>query len=206
MKLHNLLDDIFGSKSKIRILRLLFRYPQREFTEREIAKHIDMSQNTVNLALVDLSTTNILSYKKIGRANVYILNKNSILIPYLDKIFENEKKIRNAMIQRIKKATNTFISSILFGSFANNTENSGSDLDLLIVVKNKTNAKADLERLEHEILRLYGIPLEIVLLTPRELINKWNSPYMKQARKNNLVINGKTLGELYGVINKDKAP
>lgn len=202
MKLHNLLDDIFGSKSKVRILRLMFRFPQREFTEREIAKNILMSQNTVNLALVELRKTNILSYRKIGRANVYILNKNSALIPYLSKMFENEKKIRKDMIQRIKRTTSSYISCILFGSFANKKENFESDLDLLVIVKDKRKVKEELKSLEDKILRLYGIPLEIVLLTPRELINKWNSPYMRQARKNNVVICGKTLEELYGIKSK----
>jgi predicted nucleotidyltransferase len=205
MKLHHFLDDIFGSKSKIRILRLMFRYPQREFTEREMAKHIGMSQNTVNLALTDLRKTNIMSYRRIGKANVYTLNRNSVMIPYISQIYRNEKKVREDMIHRIKKATNTYISCILFGSFANNSENFESDLDLLIVVKEKRKVRDDLGRLEDEFLKLYGTPLEIVLLTPRELINKWNSSYMKEARKNNVVINGKTLEELYGEGHKNKA-
>ena len=205
MKLHHFLDDILGSKSKIRILRLIFEYPQREFTEREIAKHIGMSQNTVNLALTDLRKTNIMSYRKIGRANVYTLNKNSALIPYISQLFQNERKIRKDMIQRIKKATNTYISCILFGSFADNTENYESDLDLLIIVREKRKVKADLGRLEGEFLRLYSISLEIVLLTPRELINKWNLPYMRQIRTKNVVISGKTLEELYGEGQKNKA-
>ena len=183
MKLHHLLDDIFGSKSKIRILRLMFRYPQREFTEREMAKQIEMSQNTVNLALTDLRKTNIMSFRKIGRANVYIINKNSVLIPYFTQIFKDEGDLRKDLILRIKRATSSYVSCFLFGSFANNAETFESDLDLIIVVKEKRKVEEDLKRLEDDILRSYGILLEIVLLTPMDLINKWNSPYLKQARK-----------------------
>lgn len=203
MKLHHIMDDLFGSKSKVRILRLLFRYPEREFTEREIARQIEMSQNTVNKALTDLKKTNALSFRKIGRANAYNLNKNSVLFPFLQNIFLGESKLRKDLIKRIKVATGSFISCILFGSFTRNTESYDSDLDLLVIVKDKRKVKADLEQLENDLLRLYNIPISVVSLTPKEFINKWNSPYMKEARRNNVVISGKSLEELYGEINKN---
>lgn len=198
MKLHHMTDDLFGSKSKVRILRLLSRFPEKEFTEREMARSIGMSQNTVNIALRDLKKTNALLYRRIGRANVYLVNKNSALFPFLQNIFEGERKIREGMIKQIKTATRPFVSCILFGSFANETEAHDSDLDLLVITKDKKNVKPILDELEDNLLRQYGIPLSVVLLTPRELVNKWKAPYMREARKNHVLINGKPLGEIYG--------
>jgi predicted nucleotidyltransferase len=203
MKLHHLLDDIFGSKSKVKILRLMFRYQEREFTEREIARHISMSQNTVNKALADLTKTNALSFRKIGRANAYIVNKNSVLFPFLQNIFKSERRIREDLIKRLKEATGHFTSCILFGSFAQSAESYDSDLDLLVIAKDKRKAKYRLDKLEDDLLRKYNISISIVLLTPRELLNKWNTPYMKEARKTNVVISGKSLGELYGESSKN---
>jgi predicted nucleotidyltransferase len=203
MKLHHILDDIFGSKSKVRILRLLSTYPEREFTEREIARHIDMSQNTVNKSLIDLKSTNALSYRGIGRANVYIINENSVLFPFLQDIFKDESRIREEVIKKLKNATKPFVSCIIFGSFAKGIERYDSDLDLIVITKNKTKAKQALDKLGEELLKKYGIYLSLVLLTPRELINKWDAPYMREARKSHLVIRGKTLGELYGKRNKN---
>lgn len=203
MKLHHSLDDIFGSKSKVRVLRLLFRYPEREFTEREIAKMIGMSQNTVNITLAELRKTNILTFRRIGRANTYLVNRKSVLFPFLENIFEGEKNIKNDMIKKLKSATRPFLSCILFGSFAQDTEDHGSDLDLIIIVKDKIKAQVTLEKLKEDMLRDYNIPVSIVLLTPKELINKWNTPYMKDARKNHVIIKGKPLEELYGENNKD---
>jgi predicted nucleotidyltransferase len=191
-------DDLLGSKSKVRILRLLTRFPEREFTEREIAAIIGMSHNTVNIALRDLRKTNALSFRRIGRANVYLVNKNSALFPFLQNFFESEKNIRVEMVKLIKTATKPFISCILFGSFANETEAKGSDLDLLVITKDKKKAKTTRDKLESTLLKLYSIPLSVVLLTPRELVNKWNAPYMREARKNHLLINGRPLGEIYG--------
>ena len=198
MKLHHLLDDVFGSKSKVRILRLLFRYHEREFTEREIARQIGMSQNTVNIALADLMKTNAMSFRKIGRANAYMVNKNSVLFPFLQNVFKSESKLRKDLIKILQLATRSFISCILFGSFAQNAESYDSDLDLLVIVEDKRRAKADLEKLESDLLMRYNIPISIVSLTPKELINKWDAPYIKEARRNNIVISGKSLEELYG--------
>jgi len=198
MKLHHLADDLFGSRSKVRILRLLTKLPEREFTEREIAKSIGMSHNTVNIALRDLRKINVLAYRRIGRANVYVINKDSTLFLFLKKFFEDEKKIREEMLKQIKTATKQFLSTILFGSFANETETHNSDLDLLIIVKDNKKTKPVLDELENTLLKQYGFPLSVVLLTPRELINKWNAPYMREARNNHVLINGKPLGEVYG--------
>lgn len=203
MKLHHILDDIFGSKSKVKILRLVFRYQEREFTEREIARHISMSQNTVNKTLADLTKTNALSFRKIGRANAYIVNKNSVLFPFLQNIFKGERRIREDLIKRLKEATGSFTSCILFGSFAQNAESYDSDLDLLVIAKDKRKAKYRLDKLESDLLRKYNISISIVLLTPRELLNKWNAPYMKEARKINVVISGRSLEELYGESSKN---
>jgi DNA-binding transcriptional ArsR family regulator len=206
MKLHDFLDDIFSSKSKIRILRLMFKYPEREFTEREIAKRIGMSQNTVNLALVDLRKTNLMSFQRIGRANVYKLNEKSILNPYIAKMFEDERDIRKKMIMSIERATRSYISCILFGKIVNIAETSDTGIDLLVVVKNKKRVKKEIEGLEKDFLELYGIPLKTVILIPAEVVNKWNSPYLRQLRKNNVVINGKGLDELYDEYRRVKSP
>ncbi len=198
MKLHHLFDEIFGSKSKVRILRLLLRYPEREFTEREIARQIGMSQNTVNKALGDLMKTNGMSYRKIGRANAYIVNKSSVLFPFLKSIFENERRVREDLIQMLKRDTAPFLSCTLFGSFAKEEEEYDSDLDLLVIVKNKESASAQLEKLESELLKYFNMPLSLILLTPKELKKKWNAPFMKKARRDEMNIGGKSLGDVYG--------
>ena len=87
MKIHCILDDVLGSKSKIRILRLLFKYPEREFTEREIAEIINMSPNTVNLALHECRKTNIFIYKRIGKTHSYKCNSDSVLFSLFKDLF-----------------------------------------------------------------------------------------------------------------------
>ena len=109
------------------------------------------------------------------------------------------------MIKSIERVTGSYISCILFGNIVNIAETSETGVDLLVIIKNKKRIKKEIERLEQEFLELYGIPLKTVILIPAEVVNKWNSPYLRQLRKNNVVINGKGLNELYDEFRKVKA-
>ena len=94
MKLNNIMDDILDSKAKIRVLRTLFKHPDREFSEREVAKIINMSPNTVNLTLKNLRRTNIFIYKRIGKTHSYKCNRDSILFNILIDFFKKEVQIQ----------------------------------------------------------------------------------------------------------------
>ena len=155
-----------------------------------MARLIGMSQNTVNIALADLMKTNAMTYRKIGRANAYIVNKSSALFPFLKGTFKEETKIREDLIKRLTSTTSTFLSCTLFGSFAKKDETYDSDLDLLVVVKNKKAAKAKLEEFENDLLKRYNIPLSLVLFTPSELRKKWNAPFMKEVKREGVRISG----------------
>ena len=198
MKVHNILDNLFGSKSKVKILRLMFKYPDREFTEREIANEINVSPNTVNLSLRELREENLLSYRKVGRAHAYQVNRESVLFSYMTQVFEGERMIWVYMIQRLEKSTKTFISCVLFGSFAKKSEEYGSDIDLLVVVEDKLSVKEKLEALENEIMVRFGIHVSIIVFTPFEIKKKWNAPFMTGVKEEGILISGKPLEEIYG--------
>ena len=190
MKLHNLLDDMLDSKSKTRILRLLFRFPEREFTEREIARMIEMSPNTVNLALNDLRKTNVFIYKRIGRTHSYRCDADSVLFPIFKELFEQEQQIRDELLGLIKKKLKGTGTCILFGSFARCEEEFDSDLDLLIVTENKEEAEEKIKSLAEELLRKYSITLMQMLLSSREFADKRQKLFFKEALYEGKIIMG----------------
>ena len=193
MKMHNILDVILASKSKIRILRLMFKFPKREFTEREIANMINMSPNTVNLALKSLRTTNILLYKHIGNTHIYKCNQDSILFNLIKNLFEGEKQIREALFKLLKERFSDVQSCIVFGSFAMELESFESDLDILIVSRNKEYTQDVLEKVSEEILESFGTVISPIIMTPKELKMNKNKPYIKKALSNGILITGKEL-------------
>ncbi|MCK5562162.1 MAG: nucleotidyltransferase domain-containing protein [Thermoplasmata archaeon] len=193
MKIHCILDDVLGSKSKIRILRLLFKYPEREFTEREIAEIINMSPNTVNLALRECRKTNIFIYKRIGKTHSYKCNSDSVLFSLFEDLFRGEQKVNDNMINLLKSRLRNIGTSILFGSFARGEESFDSDLDLLIVTEDKDKAEAKLEELTEELLIRFSISLSPIILAPEELKAKSQKAFIKEALSEGKIIVGKGL-------------
>jgi predicted transcriptional regulator len=61
MRFHETLEDILGSKIKIRILRLFYR-TKGSYTGREIAKLIECSQEATRKALIDLVNHGLRSF------------------------------------------------------------------------------------------------------------------------------------------------
>jgi len=188
MKLHNLLDDMMDSKSKVRILRLLFRFPGREFTEREIASMISMSPNTVNLALNDLRKTNVFIYKRIGRSHAYRCNRDSVLYPLFTDIFGSEERIRLDMIEYLKGRLAGIGTCIIFGSFARSEESFDSDLDLLIVTESRESAESRLSEVSDTILSRFSVTVVPMIMTHREFENKRHKGFIRQALSEGIVI------------------
>ena len=190
MKLHNILNDMLDSKSKVRILRLLFRFPEREFTEREAARMIEMSPNTVNLALNDLRKTNVFIYKRIGRTHSYRCNTDSALFPLFKELFGQERQMRDELLGLLKEELKDIGTCILFGSFARYEEEFDSDLDLLIVTDNKEKVQKNIEHLAEKLLRQYSITLMPMVLSSREFAEKRQKGFVKEAISEGNIIVG----------------
>jgi len=169
-----------------------------------MAEFIKMSPNTVNLALREIRKTNVFSFRKIGKAHAYKLNKNSALYKPLKEVFEGEKRIEKAMLDKIRTTLKNSLSCVLFGSFARGEERFDSDLDLLIIAKDKESMEKSIEILQLELSESFNTALSPVVLTPNELKKKWNKGFLKEVIKEGVLISGKSPEELYGKGNKNQ--
>jgi len=190
MRLHNMLDGLMDSGSKVRIMRLLFRSPSREFTGREIASQIKMSPNTVNLALRDLTETNVFHFKRIGKTHIYSCNKNSVLYPFLSDIFKGERKIIDLLTDSLRVAMAGAELVLIYGSFAKGEEDAGSDIDILVVTKDKVKARNALEKLNQTALDQYATPLSYAIYTIKEFEKNRDKPFIRNAMDEGLTIIG----------------
>jgi predicted nucleotidyltransferase len=196
MILHHWLEEIMDSKSKIRILRIFFRHQDREFTEREVAELVKMSPNTVNLAFRDLRKTNILHFRKIGRAHVYKLNKDSPLWHVVHEIFFIENELFANLLPLIGKEMKGTLSCVLYGSFARGTEEWDSDMDLLIISDDR-KTKMKLDKLKELIIEGYGTRLSAVVVSYAQFRRMWKKPLIQNAMKDGILVSGVPLEEAY---------
>jgi DNA-binding transcriptional ArsR family regulator len=86
MKFHNILDEILGNKTKVRLLRAFFTYPEKGFTESELERIAGIPQASVHRNVKSLMNNGLLDRKRIGKANLYSLNKEHILYSLLNSL------------------------------------------------------------------------------------------------------------------------
>ena len=190
MRYQNYIENILGSKIKIKILRLLVRYENKEFTSRELAKLANTSHTSVLRIINDLEANNIIKKEFYSRAHKIKINKSSYLYNLIKEIFNKEVNVKNELIKDIKTLIpENIISTVLYGSIAKEEENEKSDIDILII----TNKK--LKEQDNNIINKYGNNLHIIQLTLNQFRKeaRRNVGYIKDLLKNYILIKGKDL-------------
>ena len=191
MKYHNYLERIFGSKIKIDLLRTVYNFPNKKWTIRELAKFNNKNHSAINYAIKDLQEMNLIEMEHYGRSNLVSLNKNSILNKLLE-IFELEDNTLSELIRDIKNLLNNrVVSCILYGSIARKDEGPDSDIDLLIIAKNKNLVRDLISEKQKYFSEKYGNLIMPKIFTKKQF-NK-NLPFIKTIGKNYIVILGEDI-------------
>lgn len=154
MKFHNVLDEVLGNKTKVKLLRGFFTYPEKEFTESELQRIAGIPQASVHRNVKSLLENGLLDRKRIGKANLYSLNKEHILYLLLSSDFEEERntlvELKRVIAGAVKNLSEVEIA-VLFGSIAKGIERADSDVDVFIV------CKGDKSRLEEKLRDLISV-------------------------------------------------
>ncbi|MCB9772226.1 MAG: winged helix-turn-helix transcriptional regulator [Candidatus Omnitrophica bacterium] len=142
------ISEVFGSPSKLAILRVFSSRKGLRATGREIAKLAGFSVPSTHQSLKDLYSRNILNLETIGKQHIYSLNEEDrtvckIVRPMFKAENNYRGEIRDLLLDEIKKANikKEIVSLILFGSVQDGTANKGSDVDVAVVVAKVADVK-----------------------------------------------------------------
>lgn len=134
-----LVEKVFGSKVRIKLLRIFYNHPKREFTLYDLKREFNLSTGTIAPVLKSLVESRSILSRRVGKSILYQLNSNNLLIRKIVEIFDSEKSLllekAEEFTRRIKKSN--IVSIILFGSVATGEITEMSDIDLLIVYDKK---------------------------------------------------------------------
>ncbi len=173
MKFHNILDEVLGNKTKVKLLRGFFTYPEKEFTESELQRIAGIPQASVHRNVKSLLENGLLDRKRIGKANLYSLNKEHILYPLLSNDFEEERNILVELKKVIAGAVKNLSEvelAVLFGSIAKGIERADSDVDVFIVCKgDKSQLEEKLRDLISVTRNKFGNPFSLMIKRREEL-------------------------------------
>jgi predicted nucleotidyltransferase len=148
MRFHEPLDDILGSRIKVRILRILHR-TRGQFTGRELSRLVGYSPTHTISTLRDLESEGLVLSQRAGKTDLFSLNERSPAVSgVLDPIFEWEQNLFSDLASIFDKALGKkLLEARIFGSVARGEERHDSDIDLLLVVPDDS----DIESAEKEV-------------------------------------------------------
>ena len=196
MRFTRYIEEILATKSDIKILRTLFRYPTKEFSENELARVAQVGQKTVNRAMPKYVSYGIVSVRTIGRANIYTLNSRHYVTEQLRSLFRAEERSKQELKRLLSDAfcdDKTVISLEIFGSIAKGQEEPTSDVDVFILTRDKESAEKKLQKVGETVVRKFGNVISGYILTPREFEEKRGTPTIKEIMVDGELVVGRSL-------------
>ena len=166
-----MIENILGSLTKIRILRLFFEYPNRSFTTDEILKNSFVGRGYGGRCIKQFIGMSILKMKKVGKEKRYNLNKENRFYDALRQFFDIEKSkyptfsyVHRSIIGDLTQSL-TEETIIVFGSVAAGTSTPESDIDMLVVTDRESFVKKHTKKVQEK----YKIKIQPIILSLEKL-------------------------------------
>lgn len=149
-----MIDSLFGSKTRVKLLHLFLNNPNRAFYVREITRKIDEQINSVRRELANMLSIGIIQSDSSNNRLYYEVNQNYVHYQPLRAIFadvafssEASESTSSDWSKRLKPLGDVRLA-LLSGSLV---RGSSSSVDLLLVGDiNKTQAKKFIKEIEDE--------------------------------------------------------
>lgn len=134
-----MIEQLFGSKTRVKLLQLFYSNPNRSFYVREITRKIDEQINSVRRELANLLSIGIISSDDTGNKLYYEVDQSFDYYAPLSEIFGGKpvKKGKKAPIKDVEMPVNEPLKvlgnvelALLTGQF---TRDESSGIDFLVV-------------------------------------------------------------------------
>lgn len=159
-----MLEQLFGSRTRVKVLALLLNNSTRSYYVREITRKVSEQINSVRRELANLKAVGLVrSTPKNGKI-YFQANSKSDIFPELKKIFgkiARETAVESQLAEKLK-AVGTVSYASLLGYFV---QDAGSTIDLFLVGDiDKTKLKPLIRDLSEEV----GHEVNYTVMSPEE--------------------------------------
>jgi hypothetical protein len=150
-----MIDALFGSKTRVKLLHLFLNNPNRAFYVREITRKIEEQINSVRRELANMLSIGIIQSDSSNNRLYYEVNQNYVHYEPLRAIFADSASTSEAAspaavsdwAKRLKPLGDVRVA-LLSGSLVRGSQ---SDLDILLAGNiNKTQLKRFIKEMEEE--------------------------------------------------------
>jgi len=134
MKNFEIINRLFSSKLRIKLLDVFLSLPDARFYIRELERKIKEEAKNVSRELKNLEALGLLISEKQGNLKYYSVNENFFLYPELKAIIFKTTGVQGLLkeaLERLKGIETAFI----YGTYATGKESESSDVDIMIIGK-----------------------------------------------------------------------
>jgi len=164
-----MIKDVLVTTVNQKILQFLARYSDKEYYERDIARQIEVASGSANRALNELFAIGAVKRRQEGKMLFYSIKSVS------HTIIEFKKLINIMLVEPLVEELHTVTNRIvLYGSCAQGTDNSKSDMDLFIVTGNREQVNRIIENFRFP-KGFEEIHIQTIIKKPVELLKAGES-------------------------------
>ena len=127
-----MLQKLMGSKTRVKILTLFIINPKREYYAREIERELKSNFEAIRTELINLEKIGLLRSRISGKQRYYSINTGHVLFPEFKSMILKTIGLGSVLKNAFKEADKIEVAFI-YGSYARNTEDTESDIDLFVV-------------------------------------------------------------------------
>jgi len=125
--------DALFTKTRQRVLGLLYGNPHRSFYTNEIVRCAAMGRGTVKRELDRLASAGLLRVTATGNQRHYQANADNPVFMELRCLVQKTFGIADLLREALQPLDDRVVSAFVFGSVAKGEDNAGSDVDVMVV-------------------------------------------------------------------------
>lgn len=147
MKNYEIMNRLFSSKIRIKLLGIFLSLPNARYYIRELERKINEEAKNISRELQNLETLGLLISEKQRNHRFYSVNEKFFLYPELKGIIFKTTGVLGLLKEAVVKLKG-IEAAFIYGSYATGKETESSDVDLMII------GNPDLTELNEVISRL----------------------------------------------------
>ena len=172
-----MIEHLIGSRTRIKLLQVFFRNPERAFFVRELSRLLETQINAVRRELANLEKIGLITQVEAGhsemeevgteRSKYYKISKDFLLFAELKALLLKSQMLEEQeFVEAIKKRAGTVHFLLLTGIFTNDTD---APTDILIAGDVKAVQMAKLIR---EFEKMLGKPIRYTVMSDKEFAER----------------------------------
>ncbi len=173
MRFHGFQERVVGSRSKVKLLRVLFKFAESEFTGDDLARKAGVSKPMAHRALSELMEENVVARRVAGRAYLYRLVPGSYSVRLVAPLFQDSESPLGELERLFsrKLLSSPVVSAVLYGSLARGEGGPESDIDVYLIVRraeDRDRVETMVADLNRATLKSFGNRLSAMVKTLEE--------------------------------------